>query len=428
MSVAAPVLLVQHNSSVPACKHLCPARNAVQPLNSSHRACCQLASALSASAPIPTLEHARPSSSLKELSGASYYTELQVACHAVRLASKICRHVQNQLKEGERTSKDDSSPVTIADYAAQATVAWCLRRSLPAGVQLSMVAEEDSEDLRVPSGRHMLERITELVNFAVVSENEGLEITPEQVIELIDLGASPGGNEGRHWVLDPIDGTRGFVGLRQYSVCLGMLQDGEVALGVLGCPNLRLDAVQDEDGLEGASSMANEAGVGTMFLAHRNLGAYQCPLWEPTETAILHRIHVDDSLAPSSARYMESVESRHSSHGVSGAVASKMGLNPNPLRIDSQVKYGVLSRGAASIFMRFPPATYKEKIWDHAAGFVIVEEAGGKVTDARGRRLDFSKGRYLEIQGGIIAGPPSLHDSLVRTIAQVTGATDYAHL
>ena len=29
-------------------------------------------------------------------------------------------------------------------------------------------------------------------------------------------------------MLDPIDGTRGFVGLRQYAVCLGMLQDGDV--------------------------------------------------------------------------------------------------------------------------------------------------------------------------------------------------------
>lgn len=53
-----------------------------------------------------------------------------------------------------------------------------------------------------------------------------------------DLGGSQGGPSGKHWVLDPIDGTRGFVGMRQYSVCLGMLNDGEVHLGILGCPNL----------------------------------------------------------------------------------------------------------------------------------------------------------------------------------------------
>jgi 3'-phosphoadenosine 5'-phosphosulfate (PAPS) 3'-phosphatase len=50
-----------------------------------------------------------------------------------------------------------------------------------------------------------------------------------QVLDLIDQGGSEGGAKGRHWVLDPIDGTRGFVGLRQYAICLGMLQDGQVS-------------------------------------------------------------------------------------------------------------------------------------------------------------------------------------------------------
>lgn len=34
--------------------------------------------------------------------------------------------------------------------------------------------------------------------------------------------------QGQHWVLDPIDGTRGFVGMRQYAVCLGLLDGGQV--------------------------------------------------------------------------------------------------------------------------------------------------------------------------------------------------------
>lgn len=48
------------------------------------------------------------------------------------------------------------------------------------------------------------------------------------MLELIDTGGSEGGAAGQHWVLDPIDGTRGFVGLRQYAICLGMLQEGKV--------------------------------------------------------------------------------------------------------------------------------------------------------------------------------------------------------
>ena len=74
----------------------------------------------------------------------------------------------------------------------------------------------------------MLARITQLVNDALGTLPGAPSVTPQQVVELIDCGGSPGGAVGRHWVLDPIDGTRGFVGMRQYAVCLGMLQDGKV--------------------------------------------------------------------------------------------------------------------------------------------------------------------------------------------------------
>lgn len=56
-------------------------------------------------------------------------------------------------------------------------------------------------------------------------------LNTKEVCRLIDLGDSPGG-PGKHWVLDPIDGTRGFEAGRQYSVCLGLILDGEPVLGV----------------------------------------------------------------------------------------------------------------------------------------------------------------------------------------------------
>jgi 3'-phosphoadenosine 5'-phosphosulfate (PAPS) 3'-phosphatase len=88
-----------------------------------------------------------------------------------------------------------------------------------------------------------------------------------------ELGGSSGGSTGRHWVLDPIDGTRGFVGMRQYAVCLGMLQDGEVMLGVLGCPNLPQGQVQDEDGGAGAHNMRQ--GYDTTLCKVQGLGHYR---------------------------------------------------------------------------------------------------------------------------------------------------------
>ena len=58
----------------------------------------------------------------------------------------------------------------------------------------------------------------------------------EDVLALIDCGGSQGGSEGFHWVLDPIDGTRGFVGMRQYAVCLGLLHKGKVRMCLMRSP------------------------------------------------------------------------------------------------------------------------------------------------------------------------------------------------
>lgn len=88
------------------------------------------------------------------------------------------------------------------------------------------------------------------------------------------------------------------------------------------------------------------------------------------------------------------------------------------MRVHSMVKYAAIARGDAEVFIKFARSGYKEKIWDHAAGVVIVEEAGGAVTDAGGRPLDFSRGLYLEgLDRGIIAcSGPTLHDKIIGAV------------
>ena len=61
------------------------------------------------------------------------------------------------------------------------------------------------------------------------------------MLQVIDEGNSAGGATGRIWALDPIDGTKGFLRGGQYAVCLALIEDGDVKVGVLGCPNLPID-------------------------------------------------------------------------------------------------------------------------------------------------------------------------------------------
>ena len=79
-----------------------------------------------------------------------------------------------------------------------------------------------------------------------------------------------------------------------------------------------------------------------------------------------------------------------------------------------------IARGAGDLYLRLPVrADYQEKIWDHAAGDLIVREAGGHVTDVEGRRLDFSLGRTLKENKGVIAAPKAVHERVLDAVRSV---------
>ena len=84
--------------------------------------------------------------------------------------------------------------------------------------------------------------------------------------------------------------------------------------------------------------------------------------------------------------------------------------------MDSQAKYGVVARGEAVFYLRIPSPSepgYYEKIWDHAAGSIITEEAGGKITDALGKPLDFSCGIRMESNDGIVVTNGILYEAVL---------------
>ncbi len=315
------------------------------------------------------------------------YAELTDAVCAVRIASRVTRRLQAALG-GVFLTKDDRSPVTVADYAAQALV------SLVLPAEDAIVGEETSPDLVTAEGREVMARVAD----AVRSELPG--VAANQVGEAIDRCSNAGGATGRFWVLDPIDGTKGFLRGDQYAIALGLMEDGEVVGGVLGCPNL---------------PSAN--GRGCLFAAARGRGAWELPL---DEDGPPRRIGVSSVADSTEAVFCESAVSMHSDRGGHAGIAERLGVTAAPVRMDSQCKYGAIARGDASIYLRLPSsATYREKIWDHAAGFIVVTEAGGTVTDAFGRKLDFSLGRTLETNRGVVATNGLLHRKVLAAAAAV---------
>jgi 3'(2'), 5'-bisphosphate nucleotidase len=104
--------------------------------------------------------------------------------------------------------------------------------------------------------------------------------------------------------------------------------------------------------------------------------------------------------------------------GRPGVIMSAQAGN-DPVRLDSQAKYAVVAAGNADVYLRLPSnRRYVENIWDHAGGALLVQEAGGTVTDVGGRRLDFSKGYQLSKNRGVIVSNGHVHDRLLKAIQE----------
>ena len=331
--------------------------------------------------------------------GMAYENELKIAVQSVREAAKVCRKVQAALVTAETLEKKDKSPVTVADFASQAVVC---KHLADAFVDDRVVGEEGADDLRGDTNTSLR---TQVVSHTAALIGEAA--SEDAVLEWIDRGGydpAKDGKQGRYWTLDPIDGTKGFLRGQQYAIALALIQDGQVVLGVLGCPNLEFADGQ----------------LGCLFTAVRGQGTKLMPI--DGDDLAGTAVEVDDVLAASDARFCESVESGHSNQDDSAQIAAILGITAEPYRIDSQCKYAAVSRGDASIYLRLPTsADYREKIWDHGAGSIVVEEAGGTVTDVTGTPLDFSLGRKLEHNRGIIATNGRFHDEVVSAVQSVIG-------
>jgi 3'(2'), 5'-bisphosphate nucleotidase len=321
--------------------------------------------------------------------------ELQFALNAARRAALLVRQVQADLVTPALT-KDDRSPVTVADFAAQALVGRLLAETFP---QDWLVAEEDSTALRTPEAARTLERVTHFVRRALPSA------TPEKVCAWIDHKRAE--TAERFWTLDPIDGTKGFLRGDQYAIALALVVDGKVEIGVLGCPNLT------------EAHLPDLSGPGSLVVAVRGEGAWTTSLASPGE---YQRLSVSAQTDPAQARLLRSFESGHTNVSQIDIFAQALGIQAEPVLMDSQAKYAVLAAGKGDLLLRLLSAAqpnYREKIWDQAAGSLVLEEAGGRITDLDGAALDFATGRSLRNNRGILASNQGLHAAALQALRQI---------
>lgn len=191
-----------------------------------------------------------------------------------------------------------------------------------------------------------------------------------------ESGALGGSNGTRTWIIDPLDGTRNYLmGLPFFCVSIGLVEASVVLMGAI------YDPVHDE-----------------MYFSERGKGAFlngQKIQVSPEDT-------LDDSMISVSwvrrktdrRRFVSYIEqlSRDTSYfrrfGSAALVMAYVACG----RLHAYMQGGL-------------------NPWDVAAGVVIVEEAGGKVTDFEGRPLDLGR-KDIDI----VTANPTLHSILLERV------------
>ena len=267
-----------------------------------------------------------------------YEHELRAALDLAREAGgAILDFYQGPLEIEQKSDAHDREPVTQADKVANELIVNALRREFPGD---GILAEESVDT------SHRLDK-------------------------------------QRVWMIDPLDGTNGFIdGNGDFAVQIGLTQDSVCVLGVVYQPL-----------------------AGVLYYAVRGQGAWIVrPNREP------ERARVSTKIDPSTMRLAASRSHRSPRMDkVVKAIKVKEEVNRGSVGI----KVGLIIEQQCDLYVHLSPRT---KQWDTCAPEVILTEAGGRLTDLFDRPLRYNS---LEVQNlnGIIASNGVAHDQIVTTLA-----------
>ncbi|XLR04598.1 hypothetical protein S83_070796 [Arachis hypogaea] len=249
-------------------------------------------------------------------------------------------------------------------------------------------------------------------NFSILVKDDVKTLIKTDASEIIDMIKSHCNNSIRGL-------SRKFKALspvNQHAVALSLIEDGEVVLRVLGCPNYPMKKKWSSYPYSYLKIMSKlppptheswnkrcvvyaKRGSGKAWKQSLLLHAHDKFVW-PNHAKQVCFSSIED---PSLATFCEIVEKANKiSHSFTQGLVDTVAI----------------VHGNAEAFMKFAKESYKERIWDHAADIIIMQEAGGMVTDARGNLLNFSK--ELDIEGidrGIVAScEATLHEKIIDAI------------
>jgi len=189
-------------------------------------------------------------------------------------------------------------------------------------------------------------------------------------------------NKSRVWIVDPMDGTREFIDkVGQFATMIGLVVDGVPVLGVVYQPT-----------------------TGMMLTAVKGEGAFMEQEGQRRQMSVT---------AVSQTGQMRLVVSRsHRSHLV-GAIMGALGIEKEVRSGSVGLKVGLLIRQESDLYIH---PNSKTKEWDTAAPQIILEEAGGLMTDCWGNPMTYNKENVFN-EKGFVASNNQCHAEIVEKMA-----------
>ena len=186
----------------------------------------------------------------------------------------------------------------------------------------------------------------------------------------------------RVWIIDPIDGTWGFIKKDgDFAVQIGLAEDGEPVLGVVFLPF-----------------------YDTLYYATKGNGAFVLRGDEGP-----FRLHVSDN-TDFSEIYL-AVSRNHRSPKIS-RILEELGLKDEVQRGSVGLKIGLIAERVCDIYIHLSPRT---KFWDTCGPQAFLEESGGVLTDLFGERFRYDIGD-VQNYGGIVAANAAVHPLVIERL------------
>lgn len=186
----------------------------------------------------------------------------------------------------------------------------------------------------------------------------------------------------RVWVVDPIDGTRGFARKTgQFSVMIGLLVDGEPVVGVV---------------MEPANDRYTYAWIGG-------------GCWTKIGNGPATRCRVSDRSTLADAVLVQS----WSKSGPTSKPVEALGPARVIATYSGGVKLAYVARGEADVYANTYERFYD---WDVCAGQILVTEAGGRVTSLSGGPIAYQGDDFAQTRGMLATNGP-IHDEAARRLA-----------